>query len=163
MIRYRDFNFKLSIISCLNELGVHFDEAEKIRAKAMSTVGFRELAYDAILFEVSDYYERLSLEDHDLARIKVYAPTASSSCYNLLVKEWSGEDDIFNIQSLNGIEYLINLEVFKPFGLLDYNVDIKALCLCKKLKVIYSEFIPVTRVNDNVLNSLSIKGIEIKN
>lgn len=156
---FKDINLKFAIISCLNNEGFYINEAKNIKLKASNKLFFQRLSYDDIVPEVYIYYKDLEIEPDNLGIIKEFNPSASNECYNFLVKEWSGEDDIFNIKSLNGIEYLSNLTTFKPYGLLDYNVDIKALLKCKNLKTVHQEFIPKTDTNKKVIEKLKEKGV----
>jgi hypothetical protein len=156
-----DINLKFAIVSCLNELGLYIDEADEIKMNAFDDPDFDELGYDDIVPQVYDYYKNLQIKPEDIEKITTFDATASSECYNFLVKEWSGEDDIFDITSLNGIEQLSNLEIFKPFGLLEYDVNIEALLLCKKLKTIHTQFIPDTTENKIILDEFRNRGGEV--
>lgn len=154
-------NFKLAVISCLIQLGVDFSEAEQIRSKAYGTRIFDKLGYDEVLDDVLSYYNNLNLDALDLQKITHFNPTLSSSCYTNIVKEWSGEDDIFNLKTVSGIELLPNLKEFCPFGMLEFDVDISALLLCKRLKIVHSEFIPSNSSTNSVLRELEQRGVVI--
>ena len=158
---FKDINLKFAVISCLNELNLYIDEAEKIKFAQYDKPSFEELSYDDIVPAVNNYYKNLEINEEDLEKIAEFNPSASNQCYNLLVKEWSGEDDIFDIKSLDGIENLPNLKIFNPFGLLDYKVDIKALLKCKKLKTVYQKFIPQTEAVKKIIEKLKEKGVEL--
>jgi hypothetical protein len=158
---FKDINLKFAVISCLNEFGLYIDEAEKIKLNLYGRNSFDKLSYDDIVPEVNTYYKGLEIDKSDLEKVIQFNPSTSNTCYNLLVKEWSGEDDIFDIKSLDGIENLISMEIFNPYGLMNYNVDIKALLKCKNLKIVHQKFIPQTNSIKSVVEKLRIKGIEI--
>ncbi len=156
-----NFNLKLSIIACLNERGLYFEAAELIKNELYGTLAFNNLDYDAIIPEIKRYYQKLELEQNHLDSIIEFNPSASNKCYNLLVKEWNGEDDIFDLKSLSGIEMLSNLKVFNPFGLLHQDIDLSALLLCQNLKFVHTEFIPENCYTNEILEKLKSIGIEL--
>lgn len=157
---FKDINLKLAIISCLTEKGLFIEEANDLKMKAIDKRSFQNLDYDDVIPDVYDFYKNIKIKD-ELARITKFNPSASNICYNLIVKEWSGEDDIFDIQSLEGIENLNEMELFAPFGLLDYNIDISALLKCNKLETVNTEFIPKTLSTRGVLEKLNKRGVRV--
>lgn len=161
MILYKDINFKIAIISCLHKNSYYITEANNIRLIANKKLKYQSLLYDDIVPEVFEFYKNVDIDSESLNTITEFNPSASNHCYNLLVKEWSGEDDIFNIKSLDGIENLTMMETFNPFGLLDFDIDIQALLNCKKLHTLYQKFIPNTEYTKQIVRQLSINGVKI--
>lgn len=161
-VKFEDKNLKLALISCLTESnGLYLDEIKKLRDQAHERRFFHELELDDFLPNILEYYSNLDINQESLNLIMEFNPSSSNISYNLLVKEWSGEDDIFDIKSLDGIELLSNLAVFRPFGLLDWDVDIKALLKCKSLKTVYKEFLPDTIEVNLVVAKLLENGVEL--
>ncbi|MCE3229983.1 MAG: uncharacterized protein K0S32_4534 [Bacteroidetes bacterium] len=158
---FKDINLKFAIISCLNEKELYIDEAEQIKMKAYYKRSFQQLDYDDIVPEVYNYYKEVIVDDSELKLIFEFNPSASNTCYNLLVKEWSGEDDIFDMTSLDGIESLENMSVFNPLGLMDNEINITALTKCKKLSVVHSEFLPRTGHVEEILSALKANGVRV--
>jgi hypothetical protein len=160
---FKDINFKFAVISCLNEKGLYVDEPTQIKLALYGKRNFAQLDYDDIVPEIHDYYKQLPLAKSNLDLITEFNPSASNACYNLLVKEWSGEDNIFDIRSLDGIENLENLSVFNPLGLMEPNIDISALLKCKKLKTVYSDYLPDSHSAQATIEKLKMSGILVCN
>lgn len=158
---YKDINLKFALISCLNEQDLLIEDAEAVRDTVYDTQVFQRLGYDDIVPKMKRHYEKLKLDPELLGKITEFNPYGASSCYNLLVKEWSGEDDIFDIVSLDGIEFLPNLKIFNPGGLLDYRLNADALLRCEKLEIVHAHYLRDTENGEEIIQKLKEKGIEI--
>jgi hypothetical protein len=159
---FRDIHLKFAVLSCLNEKGLYIDEATQIKMGLYRKRAFVQLGYDEIVPEVYEYFEQLKIDESKLELITEFNPSASNACYNLLVKEWSGEDDIFDIRTLDGIESLKNMSVFNPMGLMETEIDISALLRCKNLKIVYRNFLPDSESVHSVIEKLKMKGLQIR-
>ena len=154
---FKDINFKLAVISALMEEG-HFEkEAKKLKAAHLSTAE----AYVPIK-EVMAYYESLTLSEKLLATVTTLSPDGGDLAYVYAMSEWDGEDDTFEIHSLEGIEQLVNLEEFTPISMMGNGVDYTPILACKKLKNVDMTYAKDDKANKAVKAALEKRGVEIE-
>lgn len=129
-MNFKDFNFKLSIISALHELGYYEAEVKAIKA-ANNDWEEDHTPIPAVL----EYYQNLEIDPAYLAEIESYLPDGGDLAYAYLTNAWDGEDDQFDIHSIEGIEHLVNLVTFDAISMIaDEGVDFTPLLACEKLE-----------------------------
>lgn len=60
--------------------------------------------------EMVDYFENLKLTDVDLAMVEQLMFDGGEDIYFLLMTDWDGESDEFDVRSVKGFELLSNLK-----------------------------------------------------
>nr|ADH04650.1 unknown [Chondromyces crocatus] len=137
----------------------HFvEEAEALHdAHAESAEDYKAIQ------EVMAFYEKLEIPPDLLATITSLVPDGGDLAYMHAVSVWDGEDDLFDITSLDGIEHLINLEVFAPIAMIgEGGIDYTPLLGCKKLKRVDVSFASEGEKNESVKEALEKRGVEIE-
>jgi len=132
-ILFKDFNFKLHIINHfigtnifdteLNELVKKFNNIE-------TDFSFKPIP------EIVKFCEELEFTPQMLASITHFNPDGGDDIYLKLIANWDGEDDIFDIKSLEDVQYLHNLVSYEPVALVDSNIDFSPMLSCEKLEQI---------------------------
>lgn len=154
-MQFKDLNFKISVTGALHDLGYYNEEAKKIKDEN-SDWDQDNIPIPAVV----EYYKNLNIDPKHLAEIESFQPDGGDLCYQYLFKVWDGEDNQFDISSIEGIENLTNLKSFEPISMVNENgLDYSPLLLCENLETVSSEFI-----NDDeteILKKLQDKGIEI--
>ena len=152
---FEDLHFKMSVISALMEEGHFVAEAEKLKARhGASTEDYRAIS------NVMEYYSQLEIPKNLLESITSLMPDGGDLAYVNAVNVWDGEDDLFDIRSLGGIEQLVNLERFEPIAMMSQDgVDYRPLLACTKLRKV-----DVTFADDSgeaVAAELKRRGVEV--
>lgn len=132
-IIFKDFNFKLHIINHfigknifdteLNQLVKKFNDIET------------DFSYKPIP-EIIKFCEELEFTPEMLANITHFNPDGGDEIYPNMIANWDGEDDLFDIKSLEDVQYLPNLVSYVPAALVDSNIDFSPLLSCEKLEQI---------------------------
>ncbi|MEL1242853.1 hypothetical protein AAEO56_01155 [Flavobacterium sp. DGU11] len=152
--QFRDVNFKISIIGALHELGYYVEEAERIQNENADW----DQSHKPIP-AVLEFYTNLEIDQNYLDEIEGLYPDGGDLCYQYLFNEWDGEDNQFDIKSLEGIELLTNLKIFEPISMItDDGLDYAPLLLCKNLEKAAPEFIDDDE--DGILQQLKDRGVE---
>ena len=111
-VRFEDFNFKLAVIQILmyeqNVLVPRFDVYEFVKGHTARQIDIEEEGYD-IIPEVRRYFEQLEIPSETLRLIEEIDQDGGG-IYMQLYPFWDGEDDIFNIQSVDDAALLPNLK-----------------------------------------------------
>ncbi len=112
-VQFKDFNFKLAVIERLMyEQGVltpRFDVYEFVKAYTERQIDIEEEGYE-IIPEVRAYFEQLEIPAELLPSIEAINQDGGDHIYGELCPFWDGEDDIFNIQSVEDAALLPNLK-----------------------------------------------------
>lgn len=132
-IIFKDFNFKLQVIDYfigknifdteLNELVKKFNNIET------------DFSYKPIP-EIVKFCEELEFTPEMLASITHFNPDGGDEIYLKIIANWDGEDHIFDIKSLEDVQYLPNFNSFDPVALIDPAIDLSPLLSCEKLEQI---------------------------
>ncbi|EYF04186.1 DUF6892 domain-containing protein [Chondromyces apiculatus] len=155
---FKDLHFKLSVISALMEEGHYVEEAEALSAKHAKSAK----PYKAIK-QVMAYFEKLEIPAELLATITSLSPDGGDLAYQHATSVWDGEDDLFDITSIEGIEHLVNLEAFTPIAMIgEDGIDYTPLLGCKKLKRVDMSFGKEGPKNEAVMVELERRGVEIE-
>ena len=108
---FEDFNFKLVVIDALLE-------SNKPPAFKKELKGLIEKYVDSFKWyvgldpipEMIEYFSQLKLEQADLDNIRELAFDGANQIYGLILPDWDGEDELFDVHSIKGFEQLKNLE-----------------------------------------------------
>lgn len=158
MIKFKDLNFKISVLGALHDLGYYNEEALKIQQANFDW----DEDYKPIP-AVLDFYKNLDINPDFLHEIEFLYPDGGDLCYEYLFNVWDGEDNQCDISSIEGIENLHNLKIFDPISMIsDKGIDFSPLLKCENLETVSSEFILKDEKNRKVLKLLENKGVKIK-
>lgn len=118
MTDFRDFNFKLLVVEELmyvqETLTPAFSIDEHLREN-----GVAESAYDhtvaigreyTMLDEARAYFEALEIEERLLATVEELNLDGGNQVYMECAPVWDGEDDLFDVHSLEDLRLLPNLK-----------------------------------------------------
>ncbi|PJE96571.1 hypothetical protein CUT44_18565 [Streptomyces carminius] len=117
MTAFRDFNFKLLVVEKLmywdRTLTPPFSMSAYLRRKKGVTdlygyVHGNGLAY-TVLDEARDFFERLHIGDELLATVDTLVLDGGHQVYLECAPIWDGEDDLFDVRSLDDLPLLPNL------------------------------------------------------
>ena len=153
-----NFKLKLAIISALMDDGHFVAEAKRIKAKH----GKKAKDYKPIK-EVIAFYRTIELTPKQLASITTLSPDGGDLAYVHAMNVWDGEDGQFDIESLAGIEALVNLEELTPISMMSENgVDYSAIAGCPKLKKVDMTFAKAGKKSDALAVKLEARGVEVE-
>ena len=112
-VQFKDFNFKLAVIKRLmyqrDLLTPRFDVYDFAAIYTERQIDIEEEGY-AIIPEVRVYFEQLEIPAELLPLIKEIDMDGGDTIYGQLYPFWDGEDDVFNIQSVEDAALLPNLK-----------------------------------------------------
>lgn len=131
---FADPNLKLVVLSALQDaklidLGAPGQLATHVLGRP---VDLEEEGYDLIP-EARDYLDRYPLTDELLAAVESLEFDGGNSIYPFAWYFWSGEEDGFEVSSLEGIELCPNLKSFSAISMLG-TVDVRDLVPLRKLE-----------------------------
>ena len=105
---FEDFGFKLVVINSLLEKDTSFsDELQEMKEKYVDE--YDGDGYECIP-EMVQYFENLKLTEEDLALADKLVFDGGEDIYILLMPNWDGESDEFDVKSVKGFELLPNLK-----------------------------------------------------
>lgn len=114
---FEDFNFKLVVINSLLEKKTSFSDELTERLKKYVD------NYDGEDFEcipeMVDYFETLKLTETDLAQVNNLVFDGGEEIYFMIMPDWDGESDEFDVTSIKGFEHLTNLEEVEYISMCD--------------------------------------------
>ncbi|MFI6943753.1 DUF6892 domain-containing protein [Streptomyces sp. NPDC050418] len=118
MALFKDFNFKLVVIDELMYgqeplLTPVFDLHALLHARGIRDAATHVLAnglHEEVLAEPRAYFEALEIGDELLAGIEELCFDAGLDIYRHCAPAWDGEDDLFDIRSLDDLALLPNLK-----------------------------------------------------
>ncbi|MFI9586432.1 DUF6892 domain-containing protein [Streptomyces sp. NPDC052236] len=119
MTVFRDFNFKLLVIEKLmywdKTLPPVFSLREHMRAHGVNDldtyVEDNELEY-TILDEARAYFQELNIPAELLATVEELTFDGGHQVFMECAPVWDGEDDLFDVRSLDDLDLLPNLKLF---------------------------------------------------
>lgn len=157
-MQFKDINFKFSVISALHEEGFYVAEAKALNDQYGDEDDF---SYKPIP-EVYEYYKNLEIDPEKLALVTSLYPDGGDQCYMYLMNNWDGEDDTFDISSIEGIEHLPNLKIFDPVSMITADgIDFAPFLKCEKLEEVNAEVMRDTEENRGVISQLKERGVEV--
>ncbi|MCM1535977.1 MAG: hypothetical protein NC126_08670 [Clostridium sp.] len=114
---FEDFGFKLVVIDSLLEKNASFsDELEEMKEKYVEN--YDGDGYECIP-EMVAYFENLKLTEEDLALVDKLVFDGGEDIYFLMMTDWDGESDEFDIKSVKGFERLPNLKEVEYIAMCD--------------------------------------------
>ena len=112
-----DFGFKLVVINSLLGKETSFsEELEKMQEKYVDC--YEGNCYE-IIPEMAEYFENLKLTEEDLAMVEELVFDGGEDIYFLLMEDWDGESDEFDVNSVKGFELLLNLKSVEYISMCD--------------------------------------------
>ncbi|MGW7052319.1 DUF6892 domain-containing protein [Streptomyces sp. NPDC054887] len=119
MTAFKDFNFKLLVVEKLmywdGTLGPEFSLEEHMRARGVADlhayVEENELEY-TVLDEARAYFEGLEISDELLATVGELTFDGGNQAFMECAPVWDGEDDLFDVRSLDDLSLVPNLKLF---------------------------------------------------
>ncbi|EST38074.1 hypothetical protein N566_09400 [Streptomycetaceae bacterium MP113-05] len=116
MAVFRDFNFKLLVVEQLmygsGLLTPQFRIADRMRERGVMDVqGWvfdNDLAF-TVLDESRAYFAALRIPDDLLAKVEALCVDGGLQVYQECAPVWDGEDDVFDVRSLDDLDLLPNL------------------------------------------------------
>ncbi|GAA3085759.1 hypothetical protein GCM10017562_64700 [Streptomyces roseofulvus] len=116
MAAFKDFNFKLAVIEVLmyrrELLAPAFDLDARMRERGIGIPAAYVLENDLddeVLDESRAFFEDLVIGDEHLAEVETLCFDAGLEVYRHCAPAWDGEDDLFDIRSLDDLALLPNL------------------------------------------------------
>ncbi|MCM2387294.1 DUF6892 domain-containing protein [Streptomyces albipurpureus] len=114
MAQFTDFNFKLLVIDKLmysdKTLTPRFDLAERLGVGDLFGYAVeRNLEY-TVLDEARTYFEALEISEELLATVDELMVDGGNDIYHECAPVWDGEDDLFDVRSLDDLGLLPNLK-----------------------------------------------------
>ncbi|MFD6530587.1 DUF6892 domain-containing protein [Streptomyces sp. NPDC060184] len=118
MTAFKDFNFKLLVVEKLmywdETLLPAFSMAEHLRARGIEDlhdyVEENGLEF-TVLAEGRAFFEELEIPAHLLATVEELTLDGGHQVYMECAPVWDGEDDIFDVHSLDDLDLLPNLKL----------------------------------------------------
>jgi hypothetical protein len=114
---FKDFNFKLVLIDVLMYeqalLTPAFDLGARMRERGIDIPAVYVLENDIddeVLDESRTFFEELEIGDELLAEVETLCFDAGQEIYRHCAPAWGGEDDLFDIRSLDDLALLPNLK-----------------------------------------------------
>ncbi|MEC5385040.1 hypothetical protein VVD49_04855 [Uliginosibacterium sp. H3] len=111
MYRFPDHNLTLVVVNQLLETGSFVAELEQL--KSIPAIRARldgESNYGETIPEMDAFFRKVELTDEDLAQVTELWFDGGDDIYHLIRPFWSGADDDFDVQSVDGFEKLPNLK-----------------------------------------------------
>ncbi|WP_395571864.1 DUF6892 domain-containing protein [Streptomyces sp. BK79] len=117
MTQFKDFNFKLVVIEQLmyidEKLTPQFRLADLLRERGLGDDPW-EYAYQhgleyKVVPEARDHFESLEISNELLAEVEELCMDGGNRIYQECAPVWDGEDDLFDIASLDDLAKLPNL------------------------------------------------------
>ncbi|WP_306311029.1 DUF6892 domain-containing protein [Streptomyces hydrogenans] len=117
MAAFRDFNLKLVVIDVLmyrqDLLTPAFDRDARMRERGIDIPAVYVLENDIddeVLDESRTFFEELVIGDELLAGVDTLCFDAGQEIYRQCAPAWGGEDDLFDIRTLDDLALLPNLK-----------------------------------------------------
>ncbi|MFD1832496.1 DUF6892 domain-containing protein [Streptomyces desertarenae] len=120
MTVFRDFNFKLLVVEKLmywdETLTPAFSLEEHLRTTKGFTGDLQLHAFDnglafTVFDEARDFFERLEIGGELLATVDTLTLDGGHQVYMECAPVWDGEDDLFDVRSLDDLDLLPNLRL----------------------------------------------------
>lgn len=154
-IAFKSPAFRLTVINELLDLGHFADGFEEAQENADEV---EEYEIDA---RVQKFVDEIALTEELLEQVVKIAPDGGDEIYAGLVPVWDGEDDLFDIETLEDLRLLPNLERVSLYSMVSEGIDLTPL----------RDVATLTHVNINlskgwvkgwdVLDELAARGVEV--
>ncbi|MEP7120575.1 MAG: hypothetical protein ABJE95_06690 [Byssovorax sp.] len=154
-IAFKSPGFRLTVINELLDLGHFADEFEAAQESADEVEDFE------IDPRVQRFVDRLALTEELLAQVVKIAPDGGDEIYAGLVPVWDGEDDRFDIDSLDDLRLLPNLERVSLYCMVSESLDLSPLRDAKGLTHVNVNLSKDGKKGWEVLDELAARGVEV--
>ena len=119
-----DFNFKLVVIDELlhktpsfeGQINAHIRRKNEFYANEEN---YDDEKYELFISNAMEYFKNIELTKKDLLKVESLTFDGGLEVYQMIVPDWDGEDDRFDIRSIKGIEYLPNLKAVNYISMID--------------------------------------------
>ncbi|AVM70559.1 hypothetical protein C3V36_13150 [Lachnospiraceae bacterium oral taxon 500] len=119
-----DFNFKLVVIDELlhktpsfeGQINAHIRRKNEFYANEEN---YDDEKYELFISNAMEYFKNIELTKKDLLKVESLTFDGGLEVYQMIVPDWDGEDDRFDIRSIKGIEYLPNLKSVNYISMID--------------------------------------------
>jgi hypothetical protein len=112
--QFKDINFKLAVIQVLmyemEVLKPKFDLADFAKNYTARAIDLDEEGVYEIIPEALAYFEALDIPAEQLALVEEIYQDGGNDIHLELVRQWDGEDDLFNISSTADLHLVPNLK-----------------------------------------------------
>lgn len=154
-IAFKSAGFRLTVINELLDLGHFADEFEEAQESSDKVEDYE------IDPRVQKFIDGINLTEELLEQVVKIAPDGGDEIYAALVPVWDGEDDRFDIGTLDDVHLLPNLERVSLYCMASEGIDLTPL----------RDVATLTHVNINlssdwvkgwkVLDELTARGVEV--
>jgi hypothetical protein len=152
---FKDPGFRLAVIDCLLEN--HFQEAlDAAQGKAEEVAAYET---DPV---VEAAVKKFVVTPAMLGEVKTLCPDGGDEIYAALVPIWDGEDDRFDIASLDDMALLPNLEKVSLYAMVKKGIDLRPLANVPKLKQVSVSLPQSWTTGREVLEVLRKRGVEVE-
>lgn len=119
-----DFNFKLSVINELMDKSPSFEGMIISYRRRESEFYANGDDFDAEKCELFtkkalELFRNIEFTKKDLLKVESLTFDGGLEIYQMIVPEWDGEDEMFDIHSIKGIEYLTSLKAVNYISMID--------------------------------------------
>jgi hypothetical protein len=115
---FESFGMKLMVIDQLLDKDTSFsDELEELQEKCEDAVDDMD-AFECIP-EMVEFFENLVLTDEDLEQVTELIFDGGNDIYFLLMPDWDGESDEFDVTNIGGYKRLTNLKRVEYISMCD--------------------------------------------
>lgn len=105
---FKDFNFKLLVIEALLDKEPAFEQ-ELAALKEQFTTQYEWYEDMKPIPQIMTYLQNLELSKKDLLKVDYLCFDGGNEIYHIIQPDWDGEDDLFDVTSVEGFEQLPNL------------------------------------------------------
>ena len=154
-IAFKSPGFRLTVINELLDLG-HF--ADEFEAAQMNADEVEEYEVDP---RVQEFVDGLALTEELLAQVIKIGPDGGDEIYAGLIPVWDGEDDRFDIDTLDDLRLLPNLERVSLYCMVSEGLDLAPLRDVATLTHANINLSNDWVKNWTVLDELAARGVEV--
>jgi len=154
-IAFKSAGFRLTVLNELLDLGHFADGFEEAQESAEKVED-----YDTDP-RVQKFLDGIVLTEELLAQVVKIGPDGGDEIYAGLVPVWDGEDDRFDIGSLEDVRLLPNLERVSLFAVVSEGIDLAPLRDVSGLKHVNVNLTKSWVQGWNVLDELAARGVEV--
>ena len=154
-IAFKSPGFRLTVINELLDLGHFADEFEAAQVNADEV---EEYEIDP---RVQEFIDGLALTEELLAQIVKIGPDGGDEIYAGLIPVWDGEDDRFDIDTLDDLRLLPNLERVSLYCMVSEGLDLTPLRDVATLTHANINLSNDWVKNWTVLDELAARGVEV--
>lgn len=118
---FQDLNFKLVVIDSLLEKSPSFEEKLETY-KEMYTDKYEWYSDKEPIKEILEFFAEISLTQEDLDKVTELCFDGGNEVYFIIKPDWDGEDDFFDVKSVEGFESLKNLKTVEYISMCEEGI-----------------------------------------